>query len=323
MAPSRKILLCGATGFIGRNLLSFFAEQPDTEVTAVWHKRPPYNTPKNVTWQQADLRNPEDVARVVPGHTQIIQAAATTSGAGDIVNTPYIHVTDNAVMNSYMLRAAFDAHIEHFVFFSCSVMYPSSDTPVSEEAFNGEIESKYIGAGWTKLYIERMCEFFAGLGRTKHTVIRHSNIYGPHDKFDLKRSHFFGASVSKAMLASQTITIWGTGEEKRDLLHVDDLVAFVSLSLDKQSDMFALYNCGSGEAISVNEVVEKIVTATGKSLECVHDLSQPTIPFSLALDCSKARAALDWQPNVSLDDGIRHTVQWWQQHIDPNTLALR
>jgi len=315
-----KLLLCGATGFIGRNLLAHFAAQSNKAITAVWHKRPPCEAPENVTWVQADLRDPAQVERLVPGHDQIIQAAATTSGAKDIVTTPHIHVTDNAVMNSYLLRAAYDASIQHFVFFSCSVMYPSSQNPVSEMGFTGEIEPRYQGAAWTKLYIERMCEFYAGLGNTKHTVIRHSNIYGPHDKFDLVRSHVFGASLSKAMTAKTSIDIWGTGEEKRDLLYVGDLVRFVDAALELQSRAFGLYNCGAGMSISVKDLVQKIVIASGNNLVLEHDLSQPSIPFSLALDCSKAKQDLGWVPEIGLDEGIRQTVDWWRENIDPQTL---
>ncbi len=320
---SENILLCGATGFIGRNLLQFFAERPSTHITAVWHERPPFETPGNVSWKQADLRNPEDVVRVVPGHDLIIQAAATTSGAADIVSTPYIHVTDNAVMNSYLLRAAFEAHVEQFIFFSCSVMYPSSELPVSEDTVIGEIEKKYHGAAWTKLYIERMCEFYAGLGRTKHTVIRHSNVFGPYDKFDLNRSHFMGASISKAMIEENSLVIWGNGEEKRDLLYVDDLVAFVSRAWAQQQSAYSLFNCGSGRAVSVKSVVEKIIQVTGKPLTLQHDHSKPTISFNLALDCQLAHRDLGWSPQVSLEDGILRTLKWWQRNIDPQTLLLK
>ena len=323
MTAGRKILLCGATGFIGRNLLAHFAAEPDTSITAVWHKRPPCETPANVSWVQADLRDPACVENLVKGHDQIIQAAATTSGAKDIVNSPHIHVTDNAVMNSYLLRAAYGARVAHFVFFSCSVMYPSSEVPVSEADFTGKIEPRYQGAAWTKLYIEKMCEFYAGLGNTKHTVIRHSNIYGPHDKFDFDRSHVFGASLSKAMTAETSVDVWGTGEEKRDLLHVDDLVRCVEAALERQQSAFGLYNCGSGKSVSVKELVQKLVAASGKNLKLNHDLSQPSIPFSLSLDCSEAKAELGWEPEITLDEGIRKTVCWWRDNIDPQTLMLR
>ena len=272
---------------------------------------------------RADLRDPAAVNTLVEGVDTIVQAAATTSGSKDIVNSPYLHVTDNAVMNSYLLRAAYDHHVKNFVFFSCTVMYPSIDRPVKEEDYTGEIIPRYFGVGSTKVYIEKMCDFYARLGRTRHTVIRHSNIYGPHDKFDLERSHVFGATITKTMLASDVMNVWGTGEEKRDLLHVSDLMSFIDLCLARQESPYELLNCGSGQPVSVRELVEKVIKHSGKTLRIEHDLSQPSIPFNLVVDFSKASQLLGWQPRVMIDEGIRDTLAWWRENIDPTTLAVR
>ncbi len=317
-----RVLICGATGFIGRNAVEHFARNPAYEVVAVHHKRPPFACP-GVTWVQADLRDPAAVDRVMRGVDIVVQAAATTSGAKDITTKPFIHVTDNAVMNSLLLRAAHEQGVGRFVFFSCTVMYPSSDTPVREEDFTGAITDKYFGVGWTKVYVEKMCEFYAGLGRTRHTVIRHSNIYGPYDKFDLERSHVFGATVTKTMLADDRLEIWGTGEEQRDLLHVDDLMAFIDAALARQADPFCLYNCGAGQSVTIRGLVERIVAASGRKLRLEHNLSRPTIPFNLTLDCTRARARLGWEPTIALDDGIARTVAWWREHIDPVSLTIK
>src|SRR3990167_7139242 len=262
----QKILICGATGFIGRNTVEYFSQFPEYDVHAVRFQRPAYSCP-NVTWHKADLRNPEEIERLMDGVEIVIQAAATTSGSKDIVTRPYIHVTDNAVMNSYLFRSAFEHKIKHVVFFSCTVMYPSSDHPLKESDFdaNKPLHHRYFGVGNTKLYIEKMCAFYAEISNTKFTAIRHSNIYGPHDKFDLERSHVFGATVTKVMTAKDKIVVWGTGDEERDLLYVDDLMHFIKLALHEQRGKYQLYNCGYGKAIPVKDLVRKIVSYSGKS----------------------------------------------------------
>src|SRR5262245_37233023 len=148
----KKVLICGATGFIGRNLTEQLSKRYDLEIHAVRFNRPEYACP-NVIWHHADLRKSEDIERVIKDMDIIIQAAATTSGSKDIVTRPYIHVTDNAVMNSHLLRAAFEHKIAHFVFFSCSVMYPSSERPLREEDFDAgaPIEARYVASARTKL----------------------------------------------------------------------------------------------------------------------------------------------------------------------------
>jgi len=313
-----KILVCGATGFIGRNIAEYFANQVGFKVIGVFNKRPKYNHP-NLEWVSGDLNKPEDVNRVLEGVDIVIQAAATTSGSMDIVSRPYIHVTDNAVMNSLLFRAAYEKKVKHVIFFSCTVMLQSSDKPQTEDDYdaNTELHPRYFGVGQTKLYLEKMCDFYSRIGETKFTVLRHTNIYGPYDKFDLERSHVFGATITKVLSASgDNISVWGTGEEERDLLYIDDLTDFVDSAIKNQKSLFGLYNVGYGSAISIKSLVEKIISVSGKKLKIEHDLSQPTIKTSLSLNCEKAKNELGWTPKTSLDDGIAKTISWWKKNIN-------
>ena len=313
----KRLLICGATGFIRRNLAEFFSRQEEFQVIGVCHLKPPFEYP-GLEWIQADLTSSTDVERALTGIDVIIQAAATTSGAKDIVTRPHIHVADNAVMNSLLFRAAFDKKVGHVVFFSCTVMLQTSERAQTEEDFdaNVPIHPRYFGAGWTKVYLEKMSEFYSRIGSTRYTVIRHSNVYGPHDKFDLERSHVFGATVTKVMTARDgRIVIWGSGEEGRDLLYVDDLADCVDRAIRSQTSPFAIYNCGYGEAIIVKHLVEKIIEKSGRSLRVEYDLSQPSIKTSVFLDCGKAKRELGWVRATSLDRGIDQTLAWWRAHI--------
>ncbi len=314
----KRILICGATGFIGRNIAEYFAEKEGFDVYGTYFRSPPLKNPR-IKMVRADLTNESDANRVIATMDIIVQAAATTSGAEDIITRPYYHVTDNAVMNSLIFRAAYEHRVSHVVFFSCTVMYQSSDSPVKESDFNAnqDIHPRYFGVGWTKVYIEKMCEFYSKIGNAKYTAIRHSNIYGPHDKFDLKKSHVFGATVSKVMIAKEggQVTVWGTGEEERDLLYVSDLVRFVELAINKQNSQFELYNVGYGCSISVKGLVEKIIACSGRNISIKYDSTKPTIKTKLSLDTAKARNILGWIPGVSLEEGIRESINWHKENV--------
>ena len=311
----RRILICGSTGFIGRNLAEALAEREDMEVFGTFHQSPPLDDP-GIRMTRADLTDRADVDRVVAGMDVVIQAAAVTSGAKDIVQRPHIHVADNAVMNALIFRAAFEAAVSHVVFLSCTTMYPSSDRPLKETDFDASapIYGPYFGGAWTKVYNEKICEFYCRQGKGRWTVIRHSNIYGPHDKYDLERSHVFGATVTKVETAPEggTIQVWGPGTEGRDLLYVSDLVDFVEAALAGQKTPFEIFNVGYGQAIEVKDLVRRIVEHSGKHLRIEHDLTKPTVRTSLCLDCTKARQELGWQPKVSLDEGIQRTLEWYR-----------
>lgn len=312
----KTILICGATGFIGKNLLDFYSKK-NYKIRATYFRREPVDGYPNVEWVRCDLRNPSEIKSVMESVDIVMQFAATTTGAKDIVSKPYIHVTDNAVMNSLLLREAFEQNIEHFIFPSCTIMYQKSEKALKETDFDlsQEIQSFYYGAGHTKVYLEKMCEFYAGFKRTKHTVMRHSNMYGPHDKYDLEKSHVTGATITKVMTNKDgVINVWGTGEEKRDLLYIEDLISFIDLALTKQDDYYKLYNVGIGKGIKIKHLVEKVIECSGKELKIQHDLTKPSVPTSLFLDCSKAKEELGWQPEHTLEQGLSKTIEWYKKN---------
>jgi nucleoside-diphosphate-sugar epimerase len=314
----KKILICGATGFIGKNLLLHFLQEPDYEIYATHYRAEPlkeFAKNPSIQFLKADLTRKEEVEKVVEGMDILIQAAATTSGAKDIVTRPYLHVADNAVMNSHLFRAAYDFKIKHVVFFSCTVMYREQTEPVKEEDFDYQIVEKYYGVGWTKVYLEKMAEFYSRISPTKYTAIRHSNIYGPHDKYDLEKSHVFGATVAKVMNAQEgKISVWGDGSEERDLLYVDDLVRFTDLVLKKQECPFELLNLAYGQSISVLDLVKKIIQYSGRNLQIEFDRNKPTLPYKLSINSECARKRYGWSPQISLDEGIQKSLEWYEKY---------
>ena len=311
----KKILVCGATGFIGKNVTLGLSKNRKFEIHAVRFNRPAYKTSKNVKWHKADLRNSNEVDKVVKDMDIIIQCAATTSGSKDIVSKPYIHVTDNAIINSFIFRSAYTHQIKHFIFPSCTVMYPSSKKATKENDFTGKIIDKYKGAGETKVYLEKIANFYSMLSKTKFTIIRHSNIYGPHDKYDLDKSHVFGATITKVMKAKDDLEVWGDGSEIRDFLHVDDLVDFIKTAISKQKTQYEIYNCGSGKAITIKQLCNLIVKISKKPLKINFNKDKPTIAFDMFLNCTKAKRELGWEQKIQIESGIKKTITWWTKNI--------
>ena len=313
----KKLLVCGGTGFIGRNTAESFAAGGEFEVYATCFRSEPLEN-KSIRMIKADLTDKADVEKAVRGMDVVIQAAATTSGAKEIMSKPQYHVTDNAVMNALIFRSAFEHKVSQLIFPSCTTMYVSSEAPIKETDFdaNKELFSGYFGGAWTKIYNEKMCEFFSRHGETKFTVARHSNIYGPYDKYDLERSHFFGATVTKVMTAKDggKITVWGEGKEERDLLYVSDLVDFFKLAVAKQGEKFALVNVGGGASHSIDELVRKIVALSGKKLFVEYDRTKPSIKTKIHLDSGKAKELFGWAPKTGLDTGIKNTLNWYKEN---------
>ena len=313
----KKILLLGATGFIGKNvLIGLIKTYPKSKIICIHFKSKQWLKNKNVIWKRGDLRNPNFCKKITKDIDLIIQAAATTSGSKDIVNSPSLHVTDNAIMNSYLTKYAHENFVKHFIFFSCTVMYHNSNKPLREIDYNPKrkIYKKYFGVANTKLYVEKLCEFYAEMNRVKFSVIRHSNIFGPYDKFDLEKSHFFGATVTKVINSQKEIEIWGNGQEERDLLFIDDLFDFIKKLIAKQKNKFAIYNCGYGKSFKVIDIVNKIIKYSGKNLKIKKDLSKPTIKTKLSLNCSKAKKDINWIRKTNINNAIKKTINWYRKN---------
>ena len=202
-------MILGATGFIGKNIALYFSKK--FKIKATYNKKIPFKN-SNIEWIKCDLKSTKKNTNLFNNIDIVINAAAVTSGVKDIIDRPHIHVNDNVLMNVNILKQIFkNNNIKHYIFFSCTVMYQSSNKKQNEQKFNYQIIEKYFGVGWTKVYIEKLCKFYSNFLNTKFTIIRHSNIYGPYDKFDLEKSHVLGATISKVMNAKKEITIWGRG----------------------------------------------------------------------------------------------------------------
>lgn len=311
----KKIIILGATGFIGKNLTNHFAKQRGYKVFAVYNKKKPWKN-KKVKFLKADLTNKNSVNRILKDKDIVIQAAATTSGSKDIVSKPYIHVTDNAVTNSYILRASYENSNKFFVFLSCSIMYHSSNKPISENSLdlNKDPYPSYFGAAWMKIFIEKSCEFYSRFKKTKFLVIRHSNIYGPHDKFDLNKSHVFGATINKIMKADKTIEVWGKGNERRDFLFVEDLINFIHLAIKKQKTFFELVNVSYGKSISIRELVEKIIKVSNKKINIIFNKNKPNIKTNISLSNKLVKRKFNWKPKTNIEIGIKKTIDWYKKN---------
>tara|TARA_R110001599_G_scaffold257251_1_gene457600 strand:- start:501 stop:1457 length:957 start_codon:yes stop_codon:yes gene_type:complete len=315
----KSMLICGADGFIGKSALEYFKE--DYEITAtIFNKdKPSRGVVEDVDYLSIDLRNEKDVIDLFERkqYDVVLQLAATTTGAKDVVERPYVHVTDNTVMNAWIFREAMRTNVGHLLFPSCTVMYQPKEYPQSEEAWSplDEMYSAYFGVGNMKVFCEKMCDFYSRLGTTKFTAFRHSNVYGPYDKFDLDKCHVVPAFVNKVTNAQKSLEIWGSGQASRDIIYIDDLIRFIDKCIANQESKYELYNCGAGRAYPILDLAKMIMRINDKELEFKFDLSKPDIPTTVILDCQKAKRDLNWEPEVLPEEGLRLTCEWYKQNV--------
>ena len=162
----------------------------------------------------------------------------------------------------------------------------------------------YYGAGKTKVYLEEMCNFYSKLGSTKFTALRQTNIIGKYDKTDLNKAHFFSSMIQKINNSDDVIEVWGDGTEEKDLLPANKLMELIDFVLEGQSSNYELLNVGSGENMTIHEIVKKIIDVSGKKLNIKFDESKPSRNIKLKLDISKAKEKFNWDNKFDMNQVI-------------------
>ncbi len=309
----KKILICGSSGFIGSNILKFLNKNKKNKFFALVHKKKITKKISGVKYLYGNLLNYKDCLRLTRNIDIVIQCAATTSGSKYIINQPYLHVTDNAVMNSYLLRAVYENKVKHFIFTSCTVMYKNSKRNLSEnEVDEKKIFSNYYGVANTKLYIEKICKFYSTISKTKFSIIRHSNLYGPNDKFDLDKGHFIGSSIFKIFNQKENfVKIFGKGNEKRDYLFVEDFNRFIRILMSKQKSNFEIFNCTYGKSYKIKEILEKIINISKLNKKIISIKNSKNINVDICVHSKKAKKILGWSPRFTIDEGLQKTIKWY------------
>ncbi len=311
---NQPVLVTGAAGLIGGNLVARLA-RAGAKVRATFHKHRPAVREPNVQYIRCDLTREKTVRDVVDGVRFVCHCAASTSGAFMTATQPMGHVTPNVVMNALLLNAAYDSGVEKFLWLSSTTGYPAADRPMTEEEmFDGEPFEKYYFAGWMKRFTEILCRMYGEkLAKPMTTIVlRPTNVYGIGDKFGFSNSHVTAALIRKVVEGHDPIEVWGTGDDVRDLIYVDDFSEAVLSSLEKL-ERHTVLNIGLGKGYSVKQVLQTILEIEGRQdANVVFNRDKPTmIPIRL-VDTSKAEGLLGFRAKIDLREGLEKTIRWYK-----------
>ncbi|MEO5354238.1 MAG: NAD-dependent epimerase/dehydratase family protein [Magnetococcus sp. XQGC-1] len=301
--------MTGASGFVGTHMVQALLAA-GARVRAVTHERPMIVQDGGVECVQADLTDQNQCRRVMEGVQVVMHCAGAVSAAGVTIHNPMSAITANLVLTANALEAAVATGVERILIFGSSTGYPVSDYPIrEEEMWSGPTHPSYFGYGWMRRYLERMSEFVHQRG-VKVALVRPTAIYGRHDNFGPATSHVIPALIRKAVSRMDPFEVWGTGEEIRDFLHVEDLIRGCLLAVAHVSEWDPV-NIGYGKVITVREIVEIILQAVGHQGRIFFDASKPTtIPVRM-VDTTKAREKLGFAPTITLEQGLRDTIAWF------------
>jgi len=302
------IVVAGSTGLVGSAIVRHF-ENKGFETVGI--NRSVVNL--------FDTKATSDfMAKIKPA--VIIDAAARVGGIAANNQQPVEFLTENLLIQNNLMEAAHNAEVPKFVFLGSSCIYPrDAAQPIKEEyLMTGPLEKTNSAYAIAKIAgIELINSYRKEFGY-RWISLMPTNLYGPHDNFDLESSHVLPALIRKFVEATNekrnSITLWGSGNPRREFLHVDDLATAIEISL-KNYDSDLHLNVGSGEDLTVKELAALISEFTGFKGEILWDSSKADGTPRKVLDITRIQK-LGWSPKISLTDGIQSTIDWYENNLE-------
>ena len=319
MVAQKRIVVTGAGGFIGHHLVKRLKVEGHW-VRGADVKLPEYESTPADEFELLDLRRRDCCLQATRGHVdEVYNLAADMGGIGYISASLAGIAHNNTLINSHMLEASRLSGVQRFLFSSSACVYTrhkqenADVVPLREEdAYPADPEPGY---GWEKLFAEELCRYYWHDYRFETRIVRFHNVYGPLGTYEGGKEKAPAAISRKVALAVDggEIEVWGDGEQTRSFMYVDDCVE--GLLRLMACDYREPLNLGTDRLISIDSLVDLVVTIAGKRLVKRHVANKPQGVRGRNSDNTRLARVLGWEPSISLEEGLEITYRWIESEL--------
>jgi len=314
-----RIFVVGHKGMVGSAIARQLSKDP--EVTLLLAAR-----------SELNLRDGAAVHAYMQLHKpdHVFFAAARVGGILANKSYPAEFITDNLVIQSNVIQAAYDAGVHKLLFLGSSCIYPQlAKQPMSEDCLlSGKLEPTNEPYAIAKIAGIKMCESYNRQYGVDYRCVMPTNLYGQNDNFHPHNSHVIPAMMPRfheaKITSAQRVVVWGTGKPMREFLHVDDLAAacvhvmnlpHVKFTAAVPNPMSSHINVGTGRDVTIAELANTMARVVGFEGDIEFDTSKPDGTPQKLLDVSRL-SSLGWQYSVELEQGLEMTYQWFLDNLD-------
>ena len=315
MFKNKKVVVTGGSGFIGTHFINELLDRGAKVKTSI-HKRPLKVSDERIeVVENIDLEKLDDAIKLIVGADYVIHTSGYIGHPSGIATDFQIALNQLTVITNE-LEASYKCGVKGFLDLNSSTGYPDRRYPITEDEYwDDEPYISYYGYGWMRRYREKLMEHTSHLTDMKIGIARGTAIFGPHDNFDLKTCHVVPALLKRVMSDEDPFVVWGSPDVVRDFLYVKDVIKGCLLVLEHGESMRP-YNVGYGSTVTIGEIVDVILKATGKTPKVEWDNSKPTtIPFRM-VSTERITNELGFKPDYTFEEGMRETVDWYLETMN-------
>jgi len=307
----KKVLVTGGTGFLASYVIEALIARGAVVRTVAARARPE-TYPFDVEYVQADLLQRGACDKALRGIDLIFHLAAIGWGLHENMKRQPQLLTENLLLNTTVLDAAYSAGVQRYLYTSSSAVYPGYLQDLDEEApWDRPPHDSELAFGWAKRMGEIQATAYYRHYGMPIAIVRPANAYGPRDDFDSDKSHVIPALIRRAVARETPFVVWGTGRVVRSFVHARDVASGMLLALERYA-VGEPINLASNETTTIAALVELVLELSGyANAELQFDTSKPDGHPRKVPSVRRAAEKLGLVHYIPLREGLKETIDWY------------